>query len=273
MRAPQASITTRHGGASERNTRNFSRESFLPNTGLPSAVAPWSWKLLFDISMPMMLIRSTDASFGSNAPHVRSFLVLMTPSDGGVHPIASGDRASSPTTTVSRPVGTFAVTRTAFSTAGDTSTPRSIRRGWAIHRPAGRNPSISWKGRRSLLGGQRAPGDWEASNQRRIAVHALENGTTDVGVYMIRRMLSAAVGRDAKPGGGLPGDGRMTEGEKLSAHGYDAVVRAPVKPGRDDREFVKDVGRKVFDVILERDHQPSAQRTSWVREQLSRMSL
>ena len=41
----------------------FPRESFLPNTGLPSAVAPWSWKLLFDISMPMMLIRSTDASF------------------------------------------------------------------------------------------------------------------------------------------------------------------------------------------------------------------
>ena len=60
---PQASITTRHGSTSERNTRNFSRESFLPNTGLPSAVAPWSWKLLFDILMPMMLIRSTDASF------------------------------------------------------------------------------------------------------------------------------------------------------------------------------------------------------------------
>ena len=137
-------------------------------------------------------------------------------------------------------------------------------------------------GGRSYAESQRAPGDWEAvSNQRRIAVHAMENpGTTDVGVYMMRRMLSDAVRRDAKPGGrnttpgnGTPGIGRATEGEKLSTHGYGAVVRAPMKPGRDDREFVKGVGRTVFDVILARDRQPSAQRTSWVREQLSRMSL
>lgn len=39
--------------------------------------------------------------------------------------------------------------------------------------------------------GQRAPGDWDAiCSQRPIAVHALENpGTTDVGVYLCRRLL------------------------------------------------------------------------------------
>ena len=134
-------------------------------------------------------------------------------------------------------------------------------------------------GNRSYAESQRAPGDWDAvSNQRRIAVHAMENpGTTDVGVYMMRRMLSDAIKRPAKPFDGKPGskseNGNTTHGEKLSAHGYDAVVRAPVEPGRDDREYVKGVGRKVFDIILARDHQPSGQRTAWVREQLSRMSL
>ena len=48
--------------------------------------------------------------------------------------------------------------------------------------------------------GQRAPGDWEVINsQRTIAVHAMENpGSSDVGVYMCRRLLRELV--RAKPG-------------------------------------------------------------------------
>ena len=116
--------------------------------------------------------------------------------------------------------------------------------------------------------GQRAPGDWEAlSNQRPIAVHALENpGHSDIGVYLCRKLLRGLVrgetpvdtSRDISAGGK----------DTLSMYTQDSVLNVPMQPGRDDADLMTEYGRQVLAIMMEADELPSDKRDAYVRSRL-----
>ena len=130
---------------------------------------------------------------------------------------------------------------------------------------------VGQTGNRTYEEGQRAPGDWEAiSNQRRIAVHALENpGQCDIGVYMCRRLLRELVR------GGTPADTSraISTGGKDTLHMYtqDSVLNIPMRPSRDDAELLRSVGRQVLAIMMEADDLPSGQRDAHVRSRLDNL--
>ncbi|MBH63067.1 MAG: hypothetical protein CL569_11610 [Alphaproteobacteria bacterium] len=97
---------------------------------------------------------------------------------------------------------------------------------------------------------QRHPGGWDATvSQRPIAVHALEHlGTTDQGVTMLRRTLRQAIRHELKPsenGSSEPG------GHKHRVYAHDTVLKIPARDGEDDQEFLRSVGRRVTEIIVD----------------------
>jgi len=120
--------------------------------------------------------------------------------------------------------------------------------------------------------GQRAPGDWDAiCSQRAIAVHALENpGTSDVGVYLCRRLLRDILRGKAGPDTSRPmsADGRQT----LYTWGSDTTLRVP--RGADlaaDRTLIKELGRKVLAILGDADKVDSAGRRKYVLARLDQL--
>jgi hypothetical protein len=59
--APQASIAITVGASFSRNANISLRRSFFRRTGSSAAFTPCSWKMCFDVSMPIRLICSTDS--------------------------------------------------------------------------------------------------------------------------------------------------------------------------------------------------------------------
>ncbi len=127
-------------------------------------------------------------------------------------------------------------------------------------------------GNRSYEEGQRAPGDWEALvSQRPIAIHALEHpGSSDVGVYLCRKLLREAVRGKASPD---PLYERLTaEGRSLPLYAQDSVLHAAELPRAEDRKLVLSLGKRVLDIMRSADDLPTpAQRDAFVREQLDRI--
>lgn len=128
---------------------------------------------------------------------------------------------------------------------------------------------VGQTGNRTYEEGQRAPGDWEAlTSQRPIAVHALENpGSSDVGVYMFRKLL-----RDAVQGKTAP-DARQQQwlaaGESLSLYTQDSVLHAPTKETpAEDRKLVLELGKTVMDIMRAADALPKQERDAFVRTKL-----
>lgn len=117
--------------------------------------------------------------------------------------------------------------------------------------------------------GQRAPGDWDAINsQRAIAVHAMENpGTSDIGVYRCRRLLRELVRGEAAADSTAPmsADGTQT----LHTFGSDTTLRVPRQADRNaDRKLMKEMGRKVFQVLQDADAIATNERRDYIRARL-----
>jgi phenylpropionate dioxygenase-like ring-hydroxylating dioxygenase large terminal subunit len=115
---------------------------------------------------------------------------------------------------------------------------------------------------------QRAPGDYEAMvSQRPVALHHLENpGRSDVGVYLVRRLL-----RDAVQGKTPPDSTRplaKADGETLSTYTSDNVVRVPRADGDADRDVIATTCRDVLSILKETDQVPRAQRRAHVLRRL-----
>ena len=120
--------------------------------------------------------------------------------------------------------------------------------------------------------GQRAPGDWEAiTHQRTIAVHGLENpGHSDVGVYMCRKFLREAMRGETPPdtSRGMSDDGEQA----LHSFAQDSTLRVPRHPDREeDRKVIKEMGRKVYQVMLEADAVPSREREAYILVRLDEL--
>ena len=117
---------------------------------------------------------------------------------------------------------------------------------------------------------QRSPGDWEAqTGQRPVAVHQLEHlQPTDRGVSLFRRLLrkgiravqegdrSADIKNDPprKPDGTIPG------------FQFDTVLHVPPVLGRDDRELMDEVSRKVTDAVCDPDYLLHPERDRLIKE-------
>jgi len=124
---------------------------------------------------------------------------------------------------------------------------------------------IDGQSRRPYDVGQRAPGDWEAiNNQRAIAVHDLENSaTSDVGVYLCRKLL-----RDLVRGEAPPNTSRQMnedDSQTLHSYGHDSAVRLPRLDDRDaDRKRIAEVGLNIFRIMAEADAVDSKDRRSYI---------
>lgn len=115
---------------------------------------------------------------------------------------------------------------------------------------------------------QRAPGDWEAiCSQRPIAVHAKEHpGGSDVGVYMLRKLLREMVRGKTPPD---PLFQKLTaEGKSLPIYAQDTVLRVPELPRAEDRKQLLALGKRVLDIMRSADPLPADQRDAHVRREL-----
>ena len=112
--------------------------------------------------------------------------------------------------------------------------------------------------------GRRSPGDWEAqTNQRTIARHALEHlGSTDSGVAMMRKLLRENI-RGENP---IIHPQPLRETGLVPSHSFDTVLPLPTPAGRDDRDYMKEIGHRVTDIVLESASLPEAERKKYVEE-------
>ncbi len=117
---------------------------------------------------------------------------------------------------------------------------------------------------------QRNPGDWEAMvSQRSIAVHALETrGSTDAGVAMLRRQLRRAIRQATTGQPHLPLRGVGADGT-VPTWTSNTVLRIPVRAGMDDRDLLREVGRKVRDAVIAADDLSGAARLAQIRANLT----
>lgn len=119
---------------------------------------------------------------------------------------------------------------------------------------------------------QRAPGDWEAlTSQREIAVHSLENpGSSDVGVYLFRKLL-----REAARGNTAPDamqQAWLAKGESLPLCSQDSVLHLPrLEDPQADRALILDTGKAVADIMRASDAVPAPQRDAFVRAELDKI--
>jgi phenylpropionate dioxygenase-like ring-hydroxylating dioxygenase large terminal subunit len=128
---------------------------------------------------------------------------------------------------------------------------------------------IGQTGNRSYRDRQREPGDWDAQvSQRPIAIHGLETlGASDRGVAMLRRLLRRRVRALAE-------DGRVervtaADGEARASYTHDTVLPIPPPAEGDDRLLLREVGRRVTDIILEADGRPGPERDEEIRRRLA----
>jgi nitrite reductase/ring-hydroxylating ferredoxin subunit len=127
---------------------------------------------------------------------------------------------------------------------------------------------VGQTGGRSYEESQRNPGDWEAQvSQRPIANHRLEHlGASDIGVAMLRRLYGKAIDGSFRPPA-FP-SGRTADGGPIPTISHDTVIHAPVPAGTDDREYLRDLGRRVLDVILSGHDVPTADRQAHIERGL-----
>lgn len=125
-------------------------------------------------------------------------------------------------------------------------------------------------GNRTYEERQREPGDWEVLvGQRPIAVHALEHlGVHDAGVTMLRKLLREAVRGDIP--GAVAAAQKGTGGPNINTFTQDAVLE--ISPdGEDDCSLLRDVGRKVFEVVMESAKYFNEERRAFVQESYKNM--
>jgi phenylpropionate dioxygenase-like ring-hydroxylating dioxygenase large terminal subunit len=115
---------------------------------------------------------------------------------------------------------------------------------------------------------QREPGDWDAqTSQRRIAVHAREHlGSTDRGVGLWRQLLRRGV-RGESP---LIGPRLKTEQGRpfVSAYTNDTVFQIARRPDAEERELLRDLGRRIAAVLFESDDAELSDRQALMTQKL-----
>lgn len=127
-------------------------------------------------------------------------------------------------------------------------------------------------GNRSYEEGQRAPGDWEAIvSQRPIAVHSLEHpGSSDVGVYLCRRLLREVVRGKTQPDPLY--EELVRTGRTLPLYSQDSILRVRELPRADDRKQILALGKKVLEIMRSADGcANAAERDAHVRRELDRL--
>ena len=115
---------------------------------------------------------------------------------------------------------------------------------------------------------QKIPGDYDAqTSQRPIAIHALENLTRcDIGVATLRRLLRAELRRVAN--GEDPKLSPLRVNGLVPTYTHDTVVRVPARTGASpatDKEFVREIGRRITEIVVGGDHHTDPSRTERVR--------
>jgi len=100
---------------------------------------------------------------------------------------------------------------------------------------------------------QRVPGDFEAIvSQRPIAVHRMEHLTgADIGVAMLRRLVRRGI-RAVKAGKPFMSTSKSSN-RIIPTYTSDSVLHIPPHNGA-ERELMRELGRKVVDVMLKSDH-------------------
>ena len=123
-------------------------------------------------------------------------------------------------------------------------------------------------GHRSYEEMQREPGDWDAQvSQRPIAVHALEHlGSTDRGVTILRRKLRQSVRGELDPLAELKA--QCTSPTPVHTYCYDTVLCIPPRPGMNDREFLRGLGREVVGALMDADAHDGAERRAYLRKRM-----
>ncbi|MGB8418902.1 Rieske 2Fe-2S domain-containing protein [Paraburkholderia sp.] len=125
-------------------------------------------------------------------------------------------------------------------------------------------------GNRPYEEGQRNPGDWEVlTSQGPISSHKLEHpGTTDAGLFLWRRLVRRAI-RGQAPGASAEAIASLTRRcNPLPMYSQDSVLNIPARDGTDDQRLMREIGRRVFDIIVEADGVDPAARDSYIREQI-----
>lgn len=134
-------------------------------------------------------------------------------------------------------------------------------------------------GDREYAESQVLPGDWEAIvSLRPIAVHALENPVeSDVGVYLFRKLLRAAVrGRNAAADPVAYHD-RARCGDPYHCYTQNDILAVPRRADdAEDREMIRKLGRRIVEITAAADGlQGEARRASIVNgiEELERHAV
>jgi hypothetical protein len=109
---------------------------------------------------------------------------------------------------------------------------------------------------------QREPGDYDAIvSQGPIANRKAEHlGTTDRGVVLTRRMLTAAI--SAVQEGRTPAIPRLVTDRKLPTYAHETVVRIPSHIDLSDPKALYEFGRRAAMVYVETDDLSPAERVS-----------
>ena len=114
---------------------------------------------------------------------------------------------------------------------------------------------------------QREPGDWEVlTSQRPIAVHALEHlGSTDTGVALLRQLLREAAR------GEISADPAPLKRASGLLHTYvqDTVLELPRYADDGDRDYIRQIGRRVTEIVTDVAEEPAAERRVRTRSRLS----
>jgi tert-butyl alcohol monooxygenase / tert-amyl alcohol desaturase len=126
-------------------------------------------------------------------------------------------------------------------------------------------------GNRSYAEAQKLPGDWDVIvSQRPITVHALENTVgSDVGVVRFRKLLREAIhGRNA-----AADPARMHQRAQAGLMNYcytqNDILEIPRRgTHEEDREMIRETGRRIVAITAEADTLPPADRPQWIKEKI-----
>lgn len=129
-------------------------------------------------------------------------------------------------------------------------------------------------GGRKYAEAQRLPGDWEViTSQRPIAIHALENPVeSDVGVYLFRKLLRAAV--QQKNVAASPEQMHERAAKDLPTHCYtqnDILAIPKRETDEEDRIMIKKVGRRIIEIMADADAYVGEARKSFVVARLEEL--
>ena len=120
---------------------------------------------------------------------------------------------------------------------------------------------------------QRAPGDYDVLvSQGPMAIHALEHpGKSDVGVYMARSLLKAAVAGKTRPNP-ISSLAEADGSDTLPLYTSDTALKIPRQSDKKkDGELIRKAAYQVVAIMKEADSSPTAKRKSHILKRLDEL--